>query len=159
MPDFVFYRAAYSTMFVDLGANEELGLLDTDYVEDHAGVDGQITLYHRATDTRYTFPVVAVPGQTPGIPNDYFRAAVTLAGIPDGVFAIEGRVRDLVGNETLLVEAPVGPPHQIIEIEVKSGFATITVVARRVGRIVQPRTEGPIELPRRIGRIHGSLRG
>lgn len=108
--NFNFYRGSFTTLIMDLPSNEALGLLDTGYLEDYNGVDGQLTLHHVDTTTDYSLTVTAVPAETPSVDNDYFRGSFTLAGKPNGVYQIRGRCRDTVGNVTILnsIASPAG---------------------------------------------------
>ena len=97
-----FYRAAHTTLWLTIQSNESLGVLDSDYIEDYHGADGQLTLHHVATTTDYPVLMAPQPDQTPLIPNDVFRGPVTLATLPDGDYELRGRVRDVTGNYTIL---------------------------------------------------------
>ena len=104
-----FYRNAFSELWITLSSNEVLGVLDSDYIEDYFGVDGQITVRHES-GTPYTVLMNAVPEDTPSIPNDVFTGFLDLPSVPDGLYTIQGRVRDVIGNYTILneVETPFG---------------------------------------------------
>ncbi len=96
MPNF--YRGNYNNVVLVIRSNEELAILDSDYIEDYNGVDGQVSLYHVSTGVRYPVPVTGVPSMTPLTPNDYFRGTYPLAGIPNGEYQVQFRVRDIGGN-------------------------------------------------------------
>lgn len=106
----IFYRANFTTLWLNIESNEQLGILDTGYIEDYNGVDGHLTFFHVGSGTPYDVVMVAVPAETPDTPNDYFRGAVALASIPDGEYEVRCRVRDLVGNYTIVgsVASPLG---------------------------------------------------
>ena len=97
-----FYRSTFATLWIRLQSNESLGLLDSDYIEDYHGADGQITLHHVDTATDYPVLMSPVPDETPQIDHDVLRGPVTLSTLPDGLYQIRGRVRDTSGNYTIL---------------------------------------------------------
>jgi hypothetical protein len=99
-----FYRESYSQMGVKLSSNEALGILDSGYLEDYDGSDGQLTLYHEATATRYSLLMTELPSATPTIAHDVFQGYFALAGKPDGRYQFQGRLRDVAGNYTVLNE-------------------------------------------------------
>lgn len=105
-----FYRGNYTNVIIVVRSNEELAILDSDYIEDYNGVDGQVSLYHIATDSRYPVPVVGIPSMTPTVPNDYFRGTYPLASLPNGDYQLQFRVRDIGGNYVIsgAVSAPIG---------------------------------------------------
>lgn len=106
----VFDRENHDSLVVTLTANEPLGILDTDFVEDYFGVDGQVTIYNTSSLVRTALVMVAVPGETPGTPDDIFRGQKLLSLLPDGDYEIQGRVRDVVGNHVILgdFQTPTG---------------------------------------------------
>jgi hypothetical protein len=122
-----FYRGAFNQMWLEIRSNESLGILDTDYVEDYNGVDGQLSLYHVATAERFTVPMMAVASETPDVPNDFFRGVQNLSALPNGTYQVQGRVRDEVGNYSVLgaVAAPFGTERVLaLELQVLDGFST-----------------------------------
>lgn len=127
----IFYRQNYSQITLNIASNEELGVLDTGFVEDFNGVDGQLSLLHVATSTRYPVPVSAVPAVTPSIPNDQFRAILSLAGLPDGDYQLQGRVRDVIGNYTILgsFATPSGGERVLaVELRINPGFGSRYII-------------------------------
>ena len=106
----IIYRSVFNTLWITLQSNETLGILDSDYVEDFFGNDGQVSLYHIAADTHYPLVMIEVPAETPEIPHDVFIGQTSLAGLPDGVYQVRGRVRDQVGNYSIIsaFEIPLG---------------------------------------------------
>lgn len=104
-----FYRGQFTELWITLSSNEVLGVLDSDYIEDYFGADGQITLRHE-NDSFYTVLMNEVPEDTPGVAHDVFTGPLDLSTVPDGVYTIQGRVRDVIGNYTILneVENPFG---------------------------------------------------
>ena len=126
------YHGGMTTLWLTLQSNEALGILDTDYIEDYFGADGQISLYHIGTDTHYPVVMVAQPAQTPGIDNDVFKGSYLFSLLPDGDYEIRGRVRDVVGNYSILsaFQAPSGGEGvQALALTIDPGFATLYVIA------------------------------
>ena len=124
--DLVFPRGNYTNMLLTLKSSEELGVLDSHYVEDYDGVDGYMTLKRLSDSLRVSYPAVAVPDETPAIPNDVFRITVPLASTINGFYELEGRVRDLIGNYTIFgsVAVPIGGEDiTTLTLEVVDGFA------------------------------------
>lgn len=139
--DVVFPRGAFTNMLLTIKSSEELGILDTDYVEDYDAVDGYMTLKRLSDSQRTSYPTVAVPDETPGIDNDVWRITVPLASIDNGFYELEGRVRDIVGNYTIFgsVALPYGGEnYTTLTLEVVDGFAvqytyqTSSVIVRPV---------------------------
>ncbi len=125
------YRAGMTTLWLTLQSNEALGILDSAYIEDYFGNDGQVSLYHNATDTHYSVLMVAQPAQTPGVGNDVFMGSYLFSLLPDGAYEIRGRVRDIVGNYTILsaLQTPAGGEGvQALGLSIASGFASIYVL-------------------------------
>jgi len=111
MSTFRFARASYTQLWLKIRSDETLGILDSDYLEDYNGVDGQITLHHVATVTDYTVLMSHVPGETPTIPFDVFQGVYSpLADLPDGIYELRFRCRDVMGNYTIVnsVQNPFG---------------------------------------------------
>jgi hypothetical protein len=104
-----FYRGPFTELWITLRSDEVLGVLDSDYLEDYFGADGQVTLRYQ-DGTFYTVLMNEVTEETPGVAHDVFTGPVDLSTIPDGIYTIQGRVRDVVGNYTILdeVETPLG---------------------------------------------------
>jgi len=125
------YRGGMTTLWLTLQSNEQLGILDTDYIEDYYGNDGQVSLYHINTDTHYPVVMVAQPAQTPGVDNDVFTGSYLFSLLPDGDYEIRGRVRDVVGNYTILsaFQTPAGGEGvQALGLTIADGFGTIYVI-------------------------------
>lgn len=106
----IVYRGQLTTLWVILQSNEQLGLLDSDYLEDYFGNDGQLTLHHVESNTDYPVLMIEQVTDTPIIPHDVFRGQVSLAGLPSGTFQVRGRCRDRAGNYTVVsaVQSPIG---------------------------------------------------
>ena len=120
----IVYRGAFATLWLTLQSNEQLGILDTDYLEDYAGADGQVSAHHIEGATDYPVLMIDQPGQTPGTPNDVFTGQIVLATLPDGYYEIRGRCRDIAGNYTILssVQTPIGNEQVIsMAFEIKDG--------------------------------------
>ena len=106
----IIYRSEFSTLWITLQSNEQLGLLDSDYLEDFFGTQGHITLHHIEGDTDYPVFMIEQVWQTPTIPHDVFKGQTALSNLPDGNYEIRARCRDVGGNYTILssVQNPVG---------------------------------------------------
>lgn len=98
----IFYKGLYSEIWVKLVSNETLGVLDFDYIEDYYGNDGQLTLRHLETDEAYPVLMQSLDSDTPSIDKDVFQGFHASASLPNGNYQIEGRVRDIAGNYTIL---------------------------------------------------------
>lgn len=117
----VFRRTGFSELWITIQSEEPLGLLDTGYIENYFGVDGQLTLRKMADDTRISFAMAEDVSQTPTIPHDVFTGFIDLSALDDGIYRVEGRVRDNVGNYRILseVQAPFGTEDvTLFEIEI-----------------------------------------
>jgi len=124
--DIAFARGNFTSAQISIKASEELGLLDTDYVEDYDGVDGYMTLRRLSDDLRVSFPAVAVPAETPDVDNDVWRITVPLASVNNEPYELEGRVRDIIGNYTIFgsVATPIGGEDiESLSIQFIEGFA------------------------------------
>ncbi len=124
--DIVFPRGVFTDMLLTIKSSEELGILDSAYVEDYDGADGYMTLKRLSDDFRASYAAIAVPDETPAIPNDVWRITVPLASIDNGFYELEGRVRDIVGNYTIFgsVANPIGGERiTTLTLEVVDGFA------------------------------------
>jgi len=102
-------RTGLTNMVVELQSDEALGILDTSYVEDYNGVDGQVTIYHVADTT--SWPIVMSL-----FPIDLLKGQIALAGLPDGNYEVRGRVQDVYGNYTIITSfaAPNGTEDVLI---------------------------------------------
>lgn len=106
-----FNRGNFTQLWIKLTSDEPLGILDTDYLEDYDGNDGFITLHHVATSQDYQLAMLAVPQDTPSIPNDVFQGVYSpLSDLADGEYELRFRCRDPYGNYTISnsVAAPSG---------------------------------------------------
>lgn len=104
------YRGTLDNLWIKLQSNETLGILDSGYLEDYFGNDGQVTLHHIPTGDNYPLVMAEVPTETPEVPHDAFRGMTSLGTLPNGAFEVRGRCRDLVGNYTVFgsVQSPYG---------------------------------------------------
>lgn len=124
--DVVFPRGSFTNMQLRIKSSEELGILDSGYVEDYDGVDGYVTLRRVSNDDRTSYPAIALPGETPGIDNDVFQITVPLSSVLNEQYVLEGRVRDLIGNYTIFgaVATPIGGEDvTALTIEIVDGFS------------------------------------
>jgi hypothetical protein len=124
-----FPRSHFTELQITLTSNEVLGILSSDYLEDYFGVDNQITLRHES-GTRYSVLMNEVISETPSIPHDVFTGYASLSVLPDGDYFIEGRVRDIAGNYTILgaVDSPIGNERLIVLSFTVTGGADSNVV-------------------------------
>lgn len=122
----VFYRSEFTELWITLRSDEQLGLLDVDYLEDYYGTNGQITLYHPASGQRFSVLMVEVPSDTPSIPHDSFVGYRLLSDLPDGNYEVQCRVRDRWGNYTIIgaFQGASGGERLIeLALEIRPGFA------------------------------------
>ena len=118
------YREDHTQLWLTIQSSEQLGVLDTGYIENYFGVDGRLSLYHRATGNRYSVTVAPVDSKTPGVTNDVFRGFIAMNSIPNGVFEVQGRVRDEYGHRIIIgsLAEPDGTENKVkMQIEVKTG--------------------------------------
>lgn len=101
------YKRNYIDLVID--SDEELGILDTTYLEDYTGIDGQLTLYHVSSDWAYDILMAEVAGGGP-YDHDHFEGSRSASAMPLGAYEIRGRVRDIAGNYTILsaFQTPLG---------------------------------------------------
>ena len=101
-----FRRAEWSQLWIQLTADEPLGILDSSYLEDFNGTDGQVSLLHVKTGTRHSVLMAPVPSDS----QINFRGFILGNALANGKYAIQGRVRDLVGNLSIMgaVSTPAG---------------------------------------------------
>lgn len=92
----IFNRLQFSDLWITLDSNEILGQLDTHHVEDYYGVDGQLILVNSDTNVEYPILMNTANGDTSLV------GSIDLSTIPNGDYVVKGRVRDLVGNYTVL---------------------------------------------------------
>jgi hypothetical protein len=115
-----FYRHNYTELVITLRADSSLGLLDGDYIEDYFGTDGQLTLYNVEANTRTPILIEEDVEETPSVLHDVFVAVIDLSTVVDGLYRIEGRIRDTAGNYSILseVQTPLGfedvTPYEIL---------------------------------------------
>lgn len=122
-----FYRQRYADLQILLVANKSLGVLDTDYVEDYYGVDGQVSLL-KEDGTRYPVTIVESTSTTPSVPHDAFVGWVDLRDLTDGVYEIQGRIRSIGNNYTIFgaVQSPIGGEHiQVLKFRLVKGTPEI----------------------------------
>lgn len=94
----IFNRAFYNELWFRLESDEMLGLLDSAYIEDFYGVDGQLILKNVNTGQEYS---VLMSRQLNGI-SSVFTGYINLNTIPNGDFVLTGRVVDVNGNYRIL---------------------------------------------------------
>ena len=124
-----FYRGNFSQLWVTLRSDEVLGELSGDYLEDYFGNAGQVSLV-LPDNTRVPLLMSEVVSDTPEIPHDSFTGVVELSGLANGHYAIQGRVRDVIGNYTIIgaVENPFGSERVIsLEFDIVPGFGVMVM--------------------------------
>ena len=134
----VFYKENFTNMTVRLAFSEELAILDTDYIEDYSGTDGQILMYRLADGAGYVLPMSHVPAETPGVDFDVFEGTIVLNTIPTGRYELRGRVVDTLGNYTIISEinpALVLGGERIINVQIAvvPGFPIVYYVDATAG--------------------------
>lgn len=93
------YKRDYLDLY--LTSDEELGILDTSYIEDYYGTDGQLTLYCEGTGGE--FEIVMAESEGGGeAEHDYFTGTVSMWSMPASTYQVRGQVRDVQGNYTVL---------------------------------------------------------
>jgi hypothetical protein len=110
-----FARRNYGQLWIRLQSNEQLGVLDSGYIQDYYGDDGFITLVHLDTGVEYQMAMLPVPEITPEIDNDVFEGTLPLAGMDLGMYEVRFRVVDLLGNYSISnsVQNPFGTERMI----------------------------------------------
>ena len=143
--DIVFPRSNFTDMLLTIKSSEELGILDTAFVEDYDGADGFMTLRRLSDSLRVSYPAIAIPDETPAIDNDVWRITVPMVSTINGFYELEGRVRDIVGNHTIFgaVANPFGDEDLVtLTLEIVDGNAvqytqeTSSVTARQILTII-----------------------
>jgi hypothetical protein len=106
----IFQRRNFTDLWFTITSNEILGILDSSYLEDYFGTDGQLTLFNTITLQRTPIIMNEVLEETPGIAHDVFTGVLDLTTLLNGAYKLEGRVRDIEGNYTILseVQTPLG---------------------------------------------------
>jgi hypothetical protein len=116
----IFRRGDYNQLWITLQSNEVLGLLDSSYIQDYYGTQGQVSLLNTETQTR-TFVLMSEDvSATPAMFHDVFSGYIDLSELDDGLYKVEGMVRDVAGNYTILsqIENPTGQ-EQVIVFDIK----------------------------------------
>jgi len=92
-----------------IDSDEELGVLDTGYLEDYYGVDGHLTLVHVDTAAEFDIVMAEVAGGGP-FAHDHFEGTRDATVMPLGIYEIRGQVRDTLGHYTIInsIETPSG---------------------------------------------------
>lgn len=105
-----FYRSEFNEVVFTLKSNEQLGLLNTSYIQDFYGNDGFVSIQNKSTKIIYQIEVKEVTAATPNTPNDAFRGVAPLSLFPNGNYRILCRLKDLLGNYSIIgeVSSPFG---------------------------------------------------
>jgi len=92
-----------------IDSDEELGVLDTLYLEDYYGIDGHLTLYLQGGGQEFDIVMSEVAGGGP-FDHDHFEGTRDATVMPLGTYEVRGRVRDVAGNYTILTafQNPIG---------------------------------------------------
>lgn len=118
-----FFRGQYAEAVLEIHSSEELGLINTGFLEDAYGTDGQISV--RNMDTGIRYPLLMAEVSDGGPPHDYFRGYLPLASVPNGPYALDFRVQDPRGNVTIVGALETGGTadrYQSIEFAIAPGF-------------------------------------
>jgi hypothetical protein len=112
----IFRRNDYNQLWITLQSNEILGLLDSSYIQDYYGVQGQVSLLNTETQQRTPVLMSEDTSTTPDISHDVFSGYIDLSELSDGLYKVEGMVRDVAGNYTILsqVQNPTGQENTIV---------------------------------------------
>jgi hypothetical protein len=129
----LFLRGSFQELWLTLTSDEPLGLLDTGFLEDWSGQDGQVSFLHTLTEKRFPVPMTAVPAAS----QVNFQGRIGLSALPNGLYAIQGRVRDLAGNVTVLSDyhAHAGPD-RILPLGFELADAAVVAPIVRLGPVV-----------------------
>jgi hypothetical protein len=95
MPSLTFFRGNYTEMWLVITADEPLSPLGGGYIEDYFGTPSQVSLRDVSDNTRYTILITDTNSQS-------LSGYINTSSIPDGTFAIEGRIQDTVGHNTII---------------------------------------------------------
>lgn len=129
----LFFRGGFQELWITLSSDEPLGLLDTAFLEDWAGQDGQVSLFHILTGKRV--PVLMAP--SPGGSRANFVGKVALSALSLGVYSIQGRVRDLAGNVTVLGSYhALGGSERILHLDFELADGPVVIPVVRAGPVV-----------------------
>lgn len=126
-----FNRGNFTELWIKLTSDEPLGPLNGDYLEDYYGNRGFITLHHVDTAQDFQLAMLAVPEETPSIPNDVFQGVYSpLSDLPDGTYQLRFRCKDPWENYTIShsVQNPFGD-ERVLELSLMLVTAeTVTVI-------------------------------
>lgn len=136
-----FYRGTFQELWLTLSSDEPLGILDTDFLEDWSGKDGSVSLLHVSSGLRVSVPMAPVPMDS----RVNFKGWLALAGLPDGRYSIQGRMRDLQGNITILGDycAPKGN-ERILHLDFEIAKIAVVSPAVRLGPLL---LQGGMRIP------------
>lgn len=142
-----FYRGTYSEAVIEIHSSEELGVLDTGYIESAHGLDGSISVRNVATGDRTDLLMAEINDGPPA--HDFFRGYLNLTGLPNGQYALDFKVRDLFGNVTVVgqVDDPAGAAaHQDLDLWILSkGTAKMLVRLPPRERAIMGHARGSIQ--------------
>lgn len=127
-----FYRRTFEEFWLTLKSNEVLGLLDGNYLEDYFGVDGQVSLLHVNSGIRFPVQMLEVFSDTPNVAHDSFKGFRNLSDLPDGEYEVQARVKDTLGNYTIIgaVAAPFGNERIInLPFSIVDGVPVVPIIS------------------------------
>ncbi len=129
MPNF--YRAAYHDLVITLSSDKMLGFLTTGYLQNYSGLDGYITLRDQA-GVAHDMPMAEVALSAEPAPHEVFTGSLPLSTLPDGQYSVQCRVKDIVGNYTIVgaVASPIGTETvEVITFAIINGVLYVPSVA------------------------------
>jgi len=144
-PMTTFFRGTFQELWLTLSSDEPLGILDTSYLEDWSGQDGRVSLLHLPTGQRFPVPMAPAPSDS----RVNFKGWISLSGMPNGAYGIQGRVRDLLGNTTVLGDyhAP-DSSERVLRLDFDLADASVVTPVVRLGpALLQGGMRLPASLP------------
>lgn len=96
----IFDRGQLTEIWLRLESGEALGVLQSGYIQDAYGTDGQVTLEHVSSGTRWAVMVVEDAADLGT--HTVFQGHLPLSSIPDGSFRLHAKCRDPIGNYTAI---------------------------------------------------------
>jgi hypothetical protein len=141
----LFLRGSFQELWLTLLSYEPLGILDTGFLEDWFGQDGQVSLLHVPSGRRFPVPMTSMPADSQG----NFIGSVPLAALANGIYAIQGRVRDRVGNVTVLGDYhAMDGSERVLPLGFELADSAVVVPVVRLGPVVlQGGMRFPASLP------------
>lgn len=113
-----FFRSNFAQIAIAIQTNEALGLLQTDYIEDIDGIDGQLSIVS-STGVKRSFLVSVISNELSGC---LLQGRINLSLIGDGFYSIQGYARDTLGNITAIFQ----------EIEIRNGVQFVPTTFKAI---------------------------